>query len=293
MAQLLKIQHSLFLRPHSSSTCFQTGYVVNGVPTFTNAISASCPGQNAPAGGQWFDVRVDVNIKTAKIYLAGKFVREVKPHYPVKGQGGVLVANGYNNIAYFRNFEISKIDYSVTSCVVASSGPSGKQYFVLDANHGKWPSSGFCSALNNKDILNENQYSISAELFNKIGWKGVNSGHLGLLYNAKDERNYDFVYFRYCGHPLVLQFVFKLLIYNRQNIHNGVTISFLLFVFPFHIFTLAHSSRASLFFFFVCCFAMFYLTAFLKIFNAETEDDTSVYLSTVDEKNEPDRIIVI
>ena len=146
-----------------------------------------------------------MNIRTAKIYFAGKFVREVKPHYPVKGQGGVLVANGYNNIAYFRNFEISKInDYSVTSCVVASSGPSGKKYFVLDANHGKWPSSGFCSALNKKDILNENQYSISAELFNKIGWNGVNSGHLGLLYNAKDERNYDFVYFRYCAHPLLL-----------------------------------------------------------------------------------------
>ena len=204
-----------------------------------------------------------MNIHTAKIYLAGKFVREVKPHYPVKGRGGVLVANGYNNIAYFRNFEISKIDdYSVTSCVVTSSGPSGNQYFVLDANHGRWPRSGFCSALNNKDILNKNQYSISAELFNKIGWNGVNSGHLGLLYNAKEERNYDFVYFRYCVHPLVLQFVLKLLIYKTQNIDNGVTISFLLFDFPFHIFTLSDSSRASLFFFFVGCFAMFYLTAF-------------------------------
>ena len=132
----------------------------------------------------------------AKIYLAKKFVREVTPHYPVKGQGGALVANGYQNIAYFRNFDISQIsDYLVTSCVVASSGPS-RSYFVLDANHGKWPASGFCSALNDKDILNVKQYSISAQLYNKIGWSGINSGHLGLIYNAKDQKNYDFVYFR-------------------------------------------------------------------------------------------------
>jgi len=45
--------------------------------------------------------------------------------------------------------------------------------------------------------IDESQaYSVSAELLNKIGWKGVNSGHLGLLYNALDENNFDFVYFR-------------------------------------------------------------------------------------------------
>ena len=39
-------------------------------------------------------------------------------------------------------------------------------------------------------------YSVSAELLNKIGWQGINSGHLGLLYNALDENNFDFVHFR-------------------------------------------------------------------------------------------------
>ena len=125
-------------------------------------------------------------------------MRQVTPHYPGKGQGGVLVANGYKNIAYFRNFSLTPHpeDYQVTSCVVASSGPTGN-YFVLDANHGRWPANGFCSALNEEDTFNGNKYVISAQLFNKIGWNGVNSGHLGLLYNAKDENNYDFVYFRY------------------------------------------------------------------------------------------------
>ena len=93
-------------RLHSSSRCFQTGYTVNGVPTFTNAISAACPGQNPPKGGEWFDVRVEVNDKKAKMYLAGKLVREVSPHYPAKGRGGVLVANGFENVVYFRNLHL-------------------------------------------------------------------------------------------------------------------------------------------------------------------------------------------
>ena len=188
-------------RPHSSSGCFQTGYTLNGVPTFTNAISAACPGQNPPKGGQWFEVRVEVNDKNAKIYLAGKLVRQVIPHYSAKGRGGVLVANGYKNVAYFRNFDVSHYEdkYLVTSCVVATTGISPANIFVLDANHGKWSNDGFCSALNDKVMLNSKQYAISAELFNKIGWTGVNSGHLGLMYNAKDEKNYDFVYFRYCA----------------------------------------------------------------------------------------------
>ena len=185
-------------RPHTSAQCFQTGYTLNGVPTFKGGISSACPGQSAPKGGQWFDVRVEVNEKKAKIYLAGKLVREVTSHYPAKGQGGVLVANGYKNVAYFRNFDITHYEdeYLVTSCVVKTSGISGN-LFVLDANHGKWPANGFCSALNDKVTLNSKQYAVSAELFNKIGWNGINSGHLGLIYNAIDEKNYDFVYFRY------------------------------------------------------------------------------------------------
>ncbi|XP_028405452.1 uncharacterized protein LOC114528075 [Dendronephthya gigantea] len=186
----------VYFRPHTSSRCFQTGFVVNGVPTFTAAISAACPGQGPPKGGQWFDVRVEVNNNKAKIFLEGKFVREVTPHYPAKGHGGVLVANGYRNIVHFRNFDITQYDdYLVTSCVVASSGSTGS-YFVLDASHGSWPSSGFCSALNEKVTLTGNKYAISAEIFNKIGRGSVNFGHPGLLYNARNKMNYDFVYFR-------------------------------------------------------------------------------------------------
>ena len=35
-------------------------------------------------------------------------------------------------------------------------------------------------------IAESQAYTVSAELLNQAGWKGVNSGHLGLLFNAVD-----------------------------------------------------------------------------------------------------------
>jgi len=37
---------------------------------------------------------------------------------------------------------------------------------------------------------------MTVELMNVIGWDGVNSGHPGVTYNAINETNFDFVYFR-------------------------------------------------------------------------------------------------
>lgn len=69
-------------------------------------------------------------------------------------------------------------------------------YFVLDANHGSWPVSGFCQAISTK-IIQTNSYQVAAQLLNYQGWNGANSGHLGLIYNVANSGNYDFVYFRY------------------------------------------------------------------------------------------------
>ena len=63
-----------------------------------------------------------------------------------------------------------------------------------------------CRALSHP--IDESQaYSVSAELLNKIGWQGINSGHLGLLYNALDENNFDFVYFRWVWSVLLSFFL--------------------------------------------------------------------------------------
>ena len=49
--------------------------------------------------------------------------------------------------------------------------------------------------------LESQAYTVSAELLNQAGWQGINSGHLGLLFNARDENNFDFVYFRWVLSP--------------------------------------------------------------------------------------------
>ena len=66
----------------------------------------------------------------------------------------------------------------------------------MDADHGSWPKDAFCQVA----FLNEGKstsYVLSVDLYNVIGWGGVNSGHPGVFFNMKDQDNYDFVYFRF------------------------------------------------------------------------------------------------
>ena len=82
-------------------------------------------------------------------------------------------------------------------CAKFSKGPS---YYTLDANHGTWPANGFCRYLEPDETIGD--YQITVDLYNKIGWRGIHSGNLGIAYNAIDENNFDFVYFRYKLHDL-------------------------------------------------------------------------------------------
>ena len=99
----------LFLRPHSVSGCFQTGYVYKGQPKFDGAKSSTCP-IGPPRGAEWFKVKVTVSTATpageVRVYLNSNMVTSFNPRYPIKRRGGVLVANGYKNVIYFRNFQI-------------------------------------------------------------------------------------------------------------------------------------------------------------------------------------------
>ena len=99
----------IFVRPHLVSTCFQTGYVYKGQPKFDGAKSATCP-TGPPRGAEWFKVKVTVSTgipaEKVKVYLNGNMVTSFNPRYPIKRRGGVLVANGYKNVIYFRGFKI-------------------------------------------------------------------------------------------------------------------------------------------------------------------------------------------
>ena len=73
--------------------------------------------------------------------------------------------------------------------------------YEMDARHGSWPSSGFCRVLHKKEINAGDPYTMTVELMNVIALGGVNSGHPGVTYNAINETNFDFVFFRLvsCG----------------------------------------------------------------------------------------------
>ena len=66
-------------------------------------------------------------------------------------------------------------------------------FFTLSATGAKWPADGFCSVYDDEPVQQQRgSYKVSADLYN------VNTkvGHPGVMYNAKDNNNYDFVYFR-------------------------------------------------------------------------------------------------
>ena len=61
--------------------------------------------------------------------------------------------------------------------------------FSVHVTGNKWPQDGMCSVLAQDT---DAAYTISAELYNHDKYVG----HPGIMYNAKDNDNFDFVYFR-------------------------------------------------------------------------------------------------
>ena len=154
--------------------------------------SKPCP-NGPPKGGVWFPVSVVVHGQDVQIYLSGVLVATIKAHFAFTARGGVFAYNGYQNVVLFRKFQTVP-EMSVSKrCKQVVEFPG---YVKMDADHGKWPQDAFCQVTFTKDGSTAS-YQLSADLYNFVGWNGVNSGHLGVFFNAEDEDNYDFVYFRF------------------------------------------------------------------------------------------------
>ena len=61
---------------------------------------------------------------------------------------------------------------------------------------GRWPKDGFCRAVSAAKVRGP-KYTLRGSLYNLKAGNVVNRGHPGLLFNAKDKKNFDFVYFRW------------------------------------------------------------------------------------------------
>ncbi len=178
-------------RPHSAGSCYQTGYMSNGNPSFVE--SKSCP-KGPPKGGAWFPVSVKVIGHDVQVYLSGNLVASIKSHFTPRARGGVFTWQGYKNVVLFRKFQTVPQFYVSKKCAKTVEFPD---YVKLDADHGRWPQDGFCQAAYLNDAGQSTDYQLSVDLYNFIGGNRVNLGHLGVFLNAEDQDNYDFIYFRF------------------------------------------------------------------------------------------------
>ena len=81
---------------------------------------------------------------------------------------------------------------AVARCTSMVKSPT-ENYYKLDATI---PQTGEICRVVGQSSVESQEYTMSAELLNQAGWQGINSGHPGVLFNAVDENNFDFVYFR-------------------------------------------------------------------------------------------------
>ena len=78
--------------------------MLNG--NFVGSSTSPCPNGNPP-GKTWFNVLVEVSSDgIVEIFLNGDLVNSQTSHFNIKGRGGVVVANGYQNIMQFRDFSL-------------------------------------------------------------------------------------------------------------------------------------------------------------------------------------------
>ena len=163
----------------------------NGKPALVE--SKVCP-NGPPKGGIWFSVSFKILDHDVLVYLNGDLVTTIKSHFAPRAQGGVFTFHGYKNVVLFRKFQIVPHLFTTKNCAKVYELPG---YVKLDADHGSWPKDGLCLASYLNDGGHSTDYQVSVDLYNFMGWNGVNSGHLGVFFNAEDEDNYDFVYFRF------------------------------------------------------------------------------------------------
>ena len=120
-----------------------------------------------------------------------------RPHFSSFGKGGVIVKLGEKNVIRFKGLMIQPIFgdfFHILNCF--SHQRVSANYYRLDSRGGVWPEEEFCKAISNEKVQSSD-YSVSAQLFNQRGAYGTHmTGSLGIMYNAKDDYNYDYITFQ-------------------------------------------------------------------------------------------------
>ena len=102
-------------------------------------------------------------------------------------------------ILNFRGFKVRILHQFL--CPFQSSSP-GFFFYILNAMDRKWPIDNFCQAVSSASA-SPGSYDMRVSLYNFKGSSDGDKnnglpdmGHPGVILNARDSLNYDFVYFR-------------------------------------------------------------------------------------------------
>jgi len=184
------------IRIHDIGGCFRTGYVLNGKLFYIGSKSGICPSGN-PRGRTWFSVEVKIKSKEAILFIDHIQAAIFEPHFPSSGKGGVIVKLGQRNVIRFKGLMVKPLFedlFDIVDC--RSHHRISANYYRLDSKNDRWPEGEFCKAISKRKV-NSKDYFVSAQLFNQRGSHGTHlAGSLGLMYNAQDQYNYDFIFFK-------------------------------------------------------------------------------------------------
>ena len=176
--------------------CFQTGEVQSGRLNWYGSEIGSCQ-QGSPRRGRWVEATLLVRHSDVSGFLDGAFVTSFKGHFPPKGFGGLLVANHVGNVVRFKDFKLSdlpSLPFQTKSC---ASSEENSGYISL-ISHPDLQPRDFCRAFYDQlEIEETSSYQVSVDLYSEAGWSGDNTAFLGIMFNARDINNADFIYFRY------------------------------------------------------------------------------------------------
>ena len=88
--------------------------------------------------------------------------------------------------------ESSSTKWDVMNCNQVEVSSGDIESILLDAKRPLDEEQ--CIAINDKDYGDYKNYEIEVDLLSLESVEGQNSGHLGVIFNYLDRRNYDFIY---------------------------------------------------------------------------------------------------
>ena len=173
----------------------KTGVVKQGRLNWFGSHTGSCA-FGPPRKERWIHTALEVRDSDVTVFLNDVYVTSFKAQLLPKATGGVVLANNYGNVIRFKDFNITdlpSLPFEIKGCATLQDR---KEYYTVMSQDEQW-SQGFCRALVKETLeKDDSSYQISVDLFSEVDWSGDRLAYLGIIFNARDINNADFIYFR-------------------------------------------------------------------------------------------------